>query len=106
MKGFSGIRAEGSRQRICDILPRDRAITLAWDRERFMTRILKWTAALVLGVVVLALAAFVHVWYFKPLSIDWFYDRLFARFALDSPELLSSLRVLPPWLDFYGADLD
>src|SRR5436305_3760212 len=69
-------------------------------------RILKWLSWLVLLVMLLAAAAFVHVWYFKPAKIDWFYDRTFAQFALQRPELLSSLRILPPWLDFYGAKLD
>jgi hypothetical protein len=30
-----------------------------------------------------------HTWCFKPLSIDWFYARLFLRLALDNPDLLT-----------------
>ncbi|HEV7490385.1 MAG TPA: DUF885 domain-containing protein, partial [Rhodanobacteraceae bacterium] len=48
----------------------------------------------------------IHVWYFKPAKIDWFYGRVFGEFALQSPELLSNMRILPPWLDFYSDDLD
>lgn len=71
-----------------------------------MKRVLKWLGAALLGLALLAGALFANVWYFKPLRIDWFYASVFARFALDRPELLSSLRILPRWLDFYGADLD
>jgi uncharacterized protein (DUF885 family) len=63
-----------------------------------MKRILKWLAGLVGVVVVLAGAFFVHVWYFKPAKVDWFYTRVFAQFALVNPEILTSLRIL----DQYG----
>ncbi|HUD41588.1 MAG TPA: DUF885 domain-containing protein [Dokdonella sp.] len=71
-----------------------------------MKRLLRWVGGLLLVVVLLAGVLFVHVWYFKPARIDWFYARTFAQFALNSPEMLSSLRVLPGWLDFYGDKLD
>ena len=44
------------------------------------------------------------VW-FKPFSIDLFYDRSFVRFLLTNPELLSSLRIVPPNLEWYEDDL-
>jgi uncharacterized protein (DUF885 family) len=69
-------------------------------------RTLKLAGWALLAVVVLASALGVHTWYFKPLRIEWFYDRLFASFVLGSPEFMSSLRILPSWLDFYGGDLD
>ena len=71
-----------------------------------MRSLLKWLLRLILVVVVLAGIAFVHVWYFKPAKIDWFYGRVFAQFALESPQMLSSMRILPPWADFYSDDLD
>ncbi|HOX70102.1 MAG: DUF885 domain-containing protein [Dokdonella sp.] len=71
-----------------------------------MRTLLKWVLRLVLLVVVLAGIAFVHVWYFKPLKIDWFYGRVFGQFALQSPQMLSSMRILPPWADFYSDKLD
>ncbi|WP_395702067.1 DUF885 domain-containing protein [Aquabacterium sp.] len=71
-----------------------------------MLRILKWAGALLLALLILAGALLAHTWYAKPLRLDWFYTRLFASFALDKPELLSSLRILPDWLDFYSSDLD
>lgn len=63
-----------------------------------MKRILKWLAGLFGVVLLLGGAFFVHVWYFKPAKIDWFYTRVFAQFALDNPEILTSLRIL----DQYG----
>ncbi|HSW05421.1 DUF885 domain-containing protein [Aquabacterium sp.] len=71
-----------------------------------MLRIIKWTLLLLLTLVLLAAALLAHTWYFKPLRLDWFYTRVFASFALDKPELLSSLRILPGWADFYSSRLD
>ncbi|HVJ62210.1 MAG TPA: DUF885 domain-containing protein [Tahibacter sp.] len=70
-----------------------------------MKRLFKWLGILVLVLVVGLGALFVHVWYFKPAKIDWFYGRVFAKFAVSSPEMLSSMRILPTWLDFYSDDL-
>ena len=59
-------------------------------------------------VVVLALAGFIvpTVWG-KPWSIDHFYARVFLRFGLDHPQLLSTIRILEPMgLDFHNDDLD
>jgi uncharacterized protein (DUF885 family) len=69
-------------------------------------RAFKWLGLGLLTLVLLAATLFVNVWYFKPLRIEWFYGSVFAKFALDRPEFLSSLRILPRWLDFYGAELD
>ncbi len=71
-----------------------------------MRRMIKWLAATTLLAVLLAGALFVNVWWFKPVSIDAFYARMFAKFALARPEMLSSLRALPAWADFYSAKLD
>jgi uncharacterized protein (DUF885 family) len=77
-----------------------------FDLGSAMKRLLKWLLSLVALAIVLAGAFFVHVWYFKPAKIDWFYGRVFGQFALQSPELLSNMRILPPWLDFYSDKLD
>jgi uncharacterized protein (DUF885 family) len=45
------------------------------------------------GVVLVGVSLALHTWYAKPLSIDWFYTRSFAKFVLDEPELLTSLRL-------------
>lgn len=71
-----------------------------------MRKIVKWLAATLLLIVVLGTALFVNVWWFKPVVIDAFYARMFAKFALDRPEMLSSLRMLPAWADFYSAKLN
>jgi uncharacterized protein (DUF885 family) len=71
-----------------------------------MRTLLKWLLWLVMLALVLGGAFFVHVWYFKPYSVNWFYGRVFGQFALQSPELLSNMRILPPWADFYSNKLD
>jgi len=70
-----------------------------------MKKLLKWVSASLLAVLLLAGLAFVQVWYFKPVSIGLFYGKVFAKFALRSPETLSYLRIVPSWLDFYSDDL-
>lgn len=57
-------------------------------------RILKWAGVSLGVVVVLAGALLAHTWYFKPLSINWFYNRTMIQFALDDPQTLSQLGIL------------
>ncbi|HEX6251203.1 MAG TPA: DUF885 domain-containing protein [Gemmatimonadaceae bacterium] len=66
----------------------------------------KWTLVGI-GLLFVAAAAFIvpTVW-FKPYSVNHFYGRVFLRFALQSPMLLSQLGVLPPFLDFHSDELD
>jgi uncharacterized protein (DUF885 family) len=71
-----------------------------------MRRFFKWLLRLMLLAVVLSGALVINAIWFKPVKIDWFYGRVFAEFALDSPELLSMLRILPSALDFYSNKLD
>jgi uncharacterized protein (DUF885 family) len=59
-----------------------------------MKRALKWSGLAVLGLLVVAAALLAHTWYAKPLSIEWFYARVFLQFALEDPELLTQLRIL------------
>ena len=61
-----------------------------------MKQTLKWAALIAASLLLIAFALAAHTWYAKPLSINWFYTRVFARFALDNPELLTSLRLLEP----------
>jgi uncharacterized protein (DUF885 family) len=59
------------------------------------------------GVVLAAGAALAaHSWYGRPLHIRIFYERAFAEQALREPQTLSSLRLLPAWLDWASDDLD
>lgn len=71
-----------------------------------MRKLLKWLLRAILLVVIVLGIGFVHVWYFKPYKVDWFYGRVFLQFALQSPQMLSSMRILPPWADFYSDKLD
>ena len=71
-----------------------------------MKRVAKWLLGIILTCILLVAALLAHTWYFKPLKIDWFYTRVFASFALDSPEMLSSMRILPSYLDFHSTKLD
>jgi len=61
-----------------------------------MKRALKWSGIALLGLLVCAAALLAHTWYAKPLSIEWFYARVFLQFALEDPELLTQFRLLEP----------
>jgi len=75
---------------------------MSWPKK-----IIRAIAALVLLLVLAATAFFIHVWYFKPYSIDLFFGRTALKLALESPELLSSVRVLEPLgIDYHSDDLD
>jgi uncharacterized protein (DUF885 family) len=47
----------------------------------------------------------VNLIWFKPFDIDMFYDRSFMRFVLRNPEFLSSMRMIPPAVEWYEDDL-
>lgn len=59
-----------------------------------MKRVFTWSIWAVLSLVLIAGALLAHTWYFKPLSINWFYNRAFAQFTMENPELLTQLRLL------------
>jgi uncharacterized protein (DUF885 family) len=59
-----------------------------------MKRVFKWLGG---GLAVLVAAGAVlvgHTIWFKPLQIDWFFDRVMLEYAFDDPQLLSSLGML------------
>jgi len=61
-----------------------------------LKRILK-LGGILLGVVIVAGGLFLaHTWYFKPVNINLFFARTMMQIMLESPEMLSSLRVLEP----------
>ncbi len=70
-----------------------------------MRTFLRWTLRLSLLLLLLLVLLVLHTLYFKPARIGWFYERVFAQYAIQDPELLSSLRMLPPWLDWFSDDL-
>jgi len=59
-------------------------------------KILKYTG-LTLAVLLVAGGLFLaHTWYFKPVNINLFFARTMLQVMLESPEMLSSLRVFEP----------
>src|SRR5258708_3441842 len=71
-----------------------------------MRKVFKWLFRLALVAVFVFSVLLAQTIWVKPPKNGLVYTRVFAEFALDSPELLSNLRILPPWLDFYSAKLD
>lgn len=71
-----------------------------------MARFFRWSLRAAL-LFLLALLLFVlHSLYFKPLHIRIFYERTFLGFALESPQLISGLGLLPDWADWTAGKLD
>lgn len=63
---------------------------------RIFKKILK-IGGIVLAVVIVVGGLFAaHTWYFKPVNINLFFGRTMAQIMLQSPEMLSTLRVLEP----------
>jgi len=70
-----------------------------------MRKFFKWSFRLFF-IVVLALGLLIaHTIWFKPFKINWFYERVFFSFGVKNPEMLSSMRILPPALDWFSDDL-
>jgi uncharacterized protein (DUF885 family) len=69
-------------------------------------RVLRWVGRVVAGLLVLLLVA--GLWAYKgPLPLDWFFNRAFMQMALESPELLSQLRILESvGIEFHQDELD
>ncbi len=64
---------------------------------KLFKKILKY-GGITLAIVLLAGGLFAaHTWYFKPVNINLFFGRTMIQFMLDSPEMLSSLRILEPF---------
>lgn len=70
-----------------------------------MRRVLKWSFRLLLLLLLLLALLIAHTIWFKPIRIGWFFERVFIEFAVDNPEMLSGMRMLPPWMDWYSDDL-
>jgi uncharacterized protein (DUF885 family) len=70
-----------------------------------MRRMVKWAVRLLLLLVLLVGLLVVHTIWFKPLKIDWFFERVFAEYAIKNPEMLSGMRMIPPALDWFSDDL-
>lgn len=59
-----------------------------------LKKILKWGGISVAVVILLAGGLLAHTWYFKPLSINWFYTKTLIQFVKNSPQTLTSLGFL------------
>lgn len=70
-----------------------------------MKTLLKIIASLVLVVMLGAGLWIANVGWFKPYSIDRFYDRVFVRFLLESPELVTSLAPHPLGIRYFDRRL-
>lgn len=70
-----------------------------------MRTLIRWTGWLLLASLLSFTALALHTIYAKPLKIDWFFERVFVEYAVDDPELLSSMRMLPSWADWFSDDL-
>src|SRR3982751_999252 len=54
-------------------------------------RILKWTLRIVLLLVVILAVFLINLIWFRPWSLNLFYEKVFAQVLLEEPELLSSI---------------
>ena len=54
-------------------------------------RILKWTLRIVALLVIVLAIFLVNLIWFRPWSLNLFYEKVFAQVLLEEPELLSSL---------------
>jgi len=72
-----------------------------------MRKTLKYLGLLILFAILLLTTFIVHVWYFKPFSINHFFTRTALQFIIESPEMLSSIRVFEKFgIDGHNAKLD
>jgi uncharacterized protein (DUF885 family) len=70
-----------------------------------MRTFFRWSFRLILLLLLLLALFIAHTVWFKPFKVDWFFERVFIEYAVDNPEMLSSMRMLPTWMDWYSDDL-
>lgn len=66
---------------------------------------LRWFFRLILLALLAIILLVAHTLIFKPLKPNWFYERVFLEFGIQDPQMLSSMRMLPSWMDWYSDDL-
>ena len=71
-----------------------------------MRAVMRWGVRLLALGLLAVVGLAVHSWYFRPLSARIFYERVFIQTAVESPEMISSMRLLPGWLDWTTDELD
>ncbi|MEY2867090.1 MAG: hypothetical protein RIQ43_1116, partial [Pseudomonadota bacterium] len=65
----------------------------------------RWAFRLILVLLAVLALLFIHTLWFKPLKPNWFYDRVFMEYGFQDPQMMSSMRMLPSWADWYSDDL-
>ncbi len=65
----------------------------------------RWIIRLILLAMLAIALIIMHTLMFKPLKANWFYERIFMEYGVDDPQMLSSMRMLPSWMDWYSDDL-
>ncbi len=65
----------------------------------------RWSLRLALVVSLLVALFIAHSIWFKPLSINIFFERVFAEYLFKNPEMMSGMRILPAWMNWYNDDL-
>nr|WP_265468632.1 DUF885 family protein [Arenimonas daejeonensis] len=70
-----------------------------------MKTLFRLTGWLVFALMVMATGLALHTLYARPAKIDWFFERVFIEYAVDDPEMLTSLGMLPSWMDWYSDEL-
>lgn len=72
-----------------------------------MSKRMGWKRPILYTLLIVVMAG--GIWlskliWFKPFNIDHFYDRVFVEFAFANPEILTSMRMLPNFADWYNDD--
>jgi uncharacterized protein (DUF885 family) len=65
----------------------------------------RWIFRTLLLLLVIFALLLIHTIWFKPIKPDWFYNRVFAEYGFQDPQMMSSMRMLPSWMDWYSDDL-
>ena len=72
-----------------------------------MKKLFKYLGLLVLAAILIVGLFLTHTWYFKPVFINHFFMKTAMQFAVESPELLSSIRVFEKFgMDGHNSKLD
>ncbi len=70
-----------------------------------MKRLFRWGFRTILAFLLILILFVLHSVYFKPINIRIFFERVFIEYGFQDPQLMSSLRMVPPWLDWFSDEL-
>lgn len=74
-------------------------------RGHIMRTAFRWVFRLFLLLLAAVALLLIHSIWFKPIKPNWFYDRVFMEYGFQDPQMMSSMRMLPSWMDWYSDDL-